>query len=323
MLLDDTVFIRTSHHAMGTVMSHKAYGRDAEQCLAAVCGEVEWLECLLSRFLPESDISRINLSAGIEPEKIRRESFEVLSKAVDYARWFPGCFDITIGPLAQLWRQAKESLCQPDDDNIQQMLKLVDFRDLTLDPWEMTAKLKRFGQSIDLGGIGKGYTGDKIIEVYQEFGVTSAYSNLGGNVVTLGTKPDGTPWKVGIQHPRDETKIMGAVAVSGQTVVTSGDYQRYFTDSRGMRHHHILDPRTGYPADSGLISVSIITENSMRADALSTIVFIAGLEKGLEILSNYEGTDAVLIDMDLQVSITSGLKERFEPVPGISVNILS
>jgi thiamine biosynthesis lipoprotein len=193
---------------------------------------------------------------------------------------------------------------------------------LILDTWEMTAGLRHGGQSVDLGGIGKGFAGDRIREVFKKFGIPSAYSNLGGNVVTLGAKPDGSPWQIGIQHPRQESGLIGSVSVVNQTVVTSGDYQRCFTDSQGRRHHHILDPTTGYPAESGLISVSIVTEKSLAADALSTILFVAGMEKGLAFLKSSAQTEAILVDSELHVYVTKGLRNRFQAAKGIAVTLL-
>jgi len=216
----------------------------------------------------------------------------------------------------------KGSFAQRDETSIKQLLSLVDYRDLILDPWEMTVGLKNVGQSVDLGGIGKGFAGDKILDVFKEYGISSAYSNLGGNVVTLGAKPDGSPWHVGIQHPRQENRLIGSVSVVGKTVVTSGDYQRYFTDNQGIRHHHILNPSTGYPSQSGLVSVTIVAERSLVADALSTTVFIAGMEKGLELLRGFPQTEAILVDADVQVFVTKGLKDRFQADEGIQLNIL-
>jgi FAD:protein FMN transferase len=310
-------------YAMGTIMRHKAFGPNAEESLAVVNIEVSRLERLLSRFLPDSDIWRINASAGVNSEKVSHETFEVLSRAVQYSMNFPGCFDVTIEPLVNLWSNSKKSLIQPGDLSIKDLLPLVNYRDLILDPFEMTAGLRYFGQSIDLGGIGKGFAGDKILEVFKRFDITSAYSNLGGNVVTLGAKPNGTPWHVGIQHPRQEHKLIGSVAVVNQSVVTSGDYQRFFTDNQGKRCHHILDPNTGYPSDSGLISVSVVEENSMAADALSTILFVAGLQKGLEILKNTPQTEAILVDTDLKVYVTPGLRYKFEADQDIEYSILN
>lgn len=313
---------QTTHPAMGTVMSHKAFGLHAEDCLPAVVSEIARIEGLLSRYLPYSEISRINNSAGIGSERISLETYDVLSQAVEFSRKFPGYFDVTIEPLVTLWSRGKDSLTPPDGSIIQQILPLVDYRDLSMDPWEMTAGLKNVGQSIDLGGIGKGFAGDRILDVFKDFGISSAYSNLGGNVVTLGTKPDGSPWHVGIQHPRLEENILGSVSVVNQTVVTSGDYQRFFADSQGFRHHHILNPTTGYPARSGLISVSIVAEKSIVADALSTILFVAGRENGLEILKSNPDIEAILVDSDLRTYVTQGLKYRFEAFEGIEVKIL-
>jgi thiamine biosynthesis lipoprotein len=314
---------QTTHYAMGTVMSHKAFGVNAESCLKAVSHEITRMEALLSRFLPDSDISRINGAAGIQSEVVSQETYEVLSKSVEFSRRYPGYFDVTIEPLVTLWRHAKDSFALPSQSAIEQTLSLVDYRDLELDAWEMTVGLANIGQSVDLGGIGKGFTGDRILEVYKSYGITSAYSNLGGNVMTLGTKPDGSLWHIGIQHPREEIQLIGVVAVENQTVVTSGDYQRYFSDDQGKRYHHILDPKRGYPAESGLISVSIVAETSVAADALSTIIFVAGLEKGIEILRDLRGTEAILVDNELRVFVTQGLINRFEAAKGVAVTFLN
>lgn len=322
MLLENKPFAQTTQYAMGTVMTHKAFGKFAEDSLSAVCEEVERIEGLLSRFSSDSEINRINDSAGIRSEKVSPETFKVLSKAVEFSQYGSGFFDVTIAPLVALWSISKDSLGQPDDSNIQQVLPLVNYRDLILDPWETTAGLRNVGQSIDLGGIGKGFAGDRILKVYEEFGISSAFSNLGGNVVTQGAKPGGSPWQVGIQHPRQENKIIGAVSVVNQTVVTSGDYQRFYVDGQGKRQHHILNPKTGYPSESGLISVSIISEKSLVADALSTILFIAGMAQGLEFLMSFPQTEAILVDSDLGVYVTPGLRYRFQADKDIELTIL-
>jgi FAD:protein FMN transferase len=322
MPLENRQAAQSTHCAMGTVMTHKAFGMYAEESLDAVRREIAWMEGRLSRFLPDSEISRVNGSAGIKREKVSPETYEVLSKAVEFSQYFPGCFDVTIAPLVALWSKSKGSSVLPDETDIKRILPLVNYEDLILDPVEMTSGLRNVGQSVDLGGIGKGFAADKILEVFRKFGISSAYSNLGGNVVTLGTKPDGSPWQVGIQHPRQENKLIGSVSIVNQTVVTSGDYQRYFTDSRGKRYHHLLNPMTGYPAESGLISVSIVTESSLAADAISTIVFVAGLVKGIEFLKSLPETDAILVDSDLQVYVTQGLRDRFQADQDIALTIL-
>jgi thiamine biosynthesis lipoprotein len=320
--MEEGLVAQTTHCAMGTVMTHKVFGMYAKEALAAGCREVSRIEERLSCFLPDSEISRVNRSAGKKSEKVTRETQDVLSTAVEFSRSFPGCFDVTIRPLVSLWKVGSESSAPPDEASIQQVLPLVSYRDLILNPGKRTAGLRNAGQSVDLGGIGKGVAGDRIVEVFKRFGISSAYSNLGGNVVTVGARPDGSPWQIGIQHPRQQNGLIGSVSVSGETVVTSGDYQRCFMDGRGKRHHHILDPKTGYPAESGLISVSIVTDRSVAADPLSTIVFVAGMEKGLTFLRGFPQTEAVLVDTDLNVYVTQGLRSRFQAAQGIAVTIL-
>ncbi len=322
MELENNRSAQSTKYGMGTVMTHRVFGEQAEECLTAVWQEVERIEAILSCFLPGSEISWINRSAGFRCETVSPETYEVLSQAVEFSRHCQGCFDITMGPLVSLWSADPDAGRPPDISQIRQTLHLVNYSDLILDPYQRTAGLRKAGQSIDLGGIGKGFTGDKILDIYREFGISSAYSNLGGNVVTLGAKPDGSPWQIGIQHPRQENRIIGTVSVVNQSVVTSGDYQRYITDNDGNRYHHILDPLTGYPSESGLISVTVVADYSMTADALSTILFIAGMKKGLEILRDYPQTEVILVDTNMQIFVTKGLKDHFQADDNIQVNIL-
>jgi len=321
--VDSTVVAQSINYGMSTVMTHRAFGKHAEESLRAVRDEAVRLEELLSRFIPVSEISRINRSAGIKYERVSGDTYEVLSRAIELSRYSQGLFDVTVGPLVTLWDNGKDTFKPPEDSSIRQVLPLVDYTDLLLDPYEKAAGLQRIGQSIDLGGIGKGFAGDKLLEVFKKYGISSAYTNIGGNVVALGTKPDGSQWRVGIRHPRQENSLIGLVAVADKAVVTSGDYQRYFIGSNGKRHHHILDPSTGYPAESGLVSVTIVADNSTAADALSTVMFIAGMEKGLELLKSFSGTEAILIDMNLLVYVTRGLKDCFQAGDGINIEILN
>ncbi len=307
---------------MSTVMTHSAFGNNAGESLRAVRDEAVRLEKLLSCFISGSEISRINRSAGMKCERLSKDTYEVLSHAIEFSSCCQGLFDVTIGPLVALWNSGKNASGPPDESKIRKVTPFVDYTGLVLDPCEKAARLQRSGQSIDLGGIGKGFAGDKFLEVFKKYGVSSAFTNIGGNVVALGTKPDGFPWRVGIQHPRQENILIGLVSVADKAVVTSGDYQRYFIDRNGKRHHHILDPSTGYPAESGLVSVTVVADSSTDADALSTLLFVAGMEKGLELLKRFPGTEAIFVDMDLQVHVTAGLKECFQAGEGISVNIL-
>lgn len=311
------------NYGMNTVMNHQAFGKYAKRSLKAIKKEAIRLEKLLSRFIFKSEISKINRSAGIKCEKVSNDTYEVLLQAIEFSKYCQGLFDITIGPLVTLWNNSKNNCMPPEDSKIKQILPLVNYNDIIFNPNKKTIGLKRIGQSIDLGGIGKGFAGDKFIEIFKKYGVSSAFTNLGGNVVVLGTKPDGSPWQVGIWHPREENNILGVVSVINKAIVTSGDYQRYFIDNNGKRYHHILDPSTGYPVNSGLISVTVIADSSMAADALSTILFAAGMKKGIEILRKFSGAEAIFVDTDLQVYATVGLKEYFQASDEISVTILN
>jgi thiamine biosynthesis lipoprotein len=316
-------FSQSIQYAMGTVMSHRIYGNRHDECLEAVQAAVVRLEGLFSRFLPESDISHINRSAGIRREPVSKETFDLLSRAVEFSADCDGCFDVTIGPLVDLWREAKKHSQPPAGRAIAAALPLTGYPDLLLDPVNQTAGLARAEQSIDLGGIGKGYAADAVMSIYRKFGITSACSNMGGHVVTAGSKPDSSPWQVGIQHPRREDCLIGSVSVSGKSVVTSGDYQRYFKDPMGTRYHHILDPLTGYPADSDLVSMTVVAEDSTMADALSTILFVAGLRQGMEYLAGYRDVEAVCVDRGMRVWITPGLENCFHAAEGMETQVLS
>ncbi|OMD40519.1 thiamine biosynthesis protein ApbE [Paenibacillus borealis] len=309
------------HYGMGTEMVHKVFGDHGEEALRAVEYEAARIENLLSRFIPDSEISRVNRSAGMKCEKLSPDTYEVLSFAAEFSNYCDGCFDVTIGPVVDLWNY-KNSSEIPDEVRITEVLRRVNAADLMLDPHEKTAGLQKVGQSVDLGGIGKGYASDKFVELFKKFGISSAFTNIGGNVAAVGVKPDGSPWRVGIRHPRQNNRLIGAVLVADKAVVTSGDYQRFFIDRKGKRRHHILNPHTGYPAESGLISVTIVADNATLADTLSTLIFVAGMNKGIQLLTSFPGTEAVLVDTDLQVHVTRGLNNCFQPEMGIRANIL-
>lgn len=306
-------------YGMGTVITCKVFGEKAEEAVQAAYGEITRLENMLSRFVRDSEISRINSSAGISCEKVGSETYEVLSRTVGFSNCCHGCFDVTIGPLVCLWADAGKKSGPPGEADIARMLPLVDHNTLLLDPHEMTAGLERAGQSVDLGGVGKGYAADKVLEVIAGYGISSAFVNLGGNVAAMGAKPDGSAWHIGIRHPREENSLIGVVSVAERSVVTSGDYQRYFIGKDGKRYHHILDPNTGHPAESGLISATVVADSSSAADALSTALFVAGMRKGVGFLGSFPGAEAVFVGQDLSVYATKGLQGSFKANKGIDI----
>jgi thiamine biosynthesis lipoprotein len=194
---------------------------------------------------------------------------------------------------------------------------------MRLNPKKRCAFLPRAGQSVDLGGIAKGYAADSILTKMRHDGITSAFTDFGGNVAVIGKKPDGRTWRIGIQHPRNENALLGVVSLTDQSIVTSGDYHQYFLGNDHKRYHHLIDPSTGYPSESGLISASIISPSSFEADALSTAVFLAGKEKGIRLLSHFPDAMAILVDSDLTLHISNRLQACFEPAEGIDIHIFN
>ncbi len=318
--MNDCTMEELRHIGMGTVMIHKAYGSNAREACCAVEAEAERLEAMLSRFRQESIISRINRLAGISKEVIEPEVSEILSHALEISELSQGLFDVTIGPLVDLW-DYKNAVEPPEEDKIKAILPLINYRDLELNATDHIAGLKKTGQTIDLGGIAKGLSSDRFMVLFENYGVKSAFSNIGGNVSTLGSKPDGSAWKVGIRHPR-QSGLLGAVAVTGKAVVTSGDYERFFIAKDGRRYHHILNPKTGYPAEAGLISVTIVSESAMLADAFSTALFTAGLEAGIDLLKAQPQLQAVIMDDKLTVYVTHGLKNSFQAAKDINLKYI-
>lgn len=305
---------------MGTEMLNRAYGEKAKMALEAVEREALRLERLLSRFIDDSDITRINASAGKRSERVSTETLRIIKRAIGFSEISHGAFDITVGPIIDLW-DYKNAVSAPEEDKIARALALVNYKEISLNEKEISVKLSGKGQSIDLGGIAKGYASDSFMEIFKEHGVSSAFSNIGGNVSTLGSKPDGSPWRVGIRHPRKD-ELMGAIETAGDAVVTSGDYERFFIDKDGNRYHHIMSPLTGFPARSGFISVTVIAKSALDADALSTALFVAGIEKAEAILKVCPWCEAVLADEGMNVYITNGLKGRFEASEGIKTRLL-
>ena len=307
---------------MGTVIINHVTGENSQQALREAQAEISRLNNLLSRFVKESDISRINQRAGESAVQVSEETFQLLSESLDYSKLSQGLWDITICPLVTLWEEAKKRLVVPSRQAIEKDKQLVDYHSVSLDEDSKTVFLPKTKQAIDLGGIGKGYAADQIIRLFKAHQIESGFTNFGGNVSAVGSKPDGTPWNIGIQHPRNPQELIGLIPVTDKSVVTSGDYQRFYQTADGNHYHHIIDPKTGYPSDSGLISTTIIAESSTTADALSTMTFLAGLEQSKAILKDYECVEAVLIDQHLRVYLTKGIKDDFEGIQGLKIGVL-
>ncbi|RCX11166.1 thiamine biosynthesis lipoprotein [Anaerobacterium chartisolvens] len=296
---------------MGTVISEKVYGYNARKASAEAMARIGEIENTMTVNAQGSQAEALNEASGKKSIRLDGDIIEVLETAKKYSSISGGAFDVTVGPLVKAWGISTEHFKIPEKEEIDELLSLVNYNDIYIDSNNGTVRLAREGQAVDLGAIAKGYAADQTIEIYKRWGIKSAYINLGGNVSVLGKKPDGTLWRIGIQNPRAANgKIVGVINIQDKSVVTSGDYER-FSEKDNVRYHHILDPHTGYPSGSGLMGATILADSSVAADALSTAVFVLGLEKGIELVESLEGVEAVFITEDKRIYTTSGLKDEF------------
>lgn len=311
---DDGEPLSRTEFLMDTVITLRIYDKKDEKIMDRVIDRLREIEERMSKTIPTSDISLINRNAGIEPVKVNEDVYYVIKQAKKLAEITDGVYEPTIGPLVELWDIAankKEEVSSiPTEKEIEEARKLVNYEDLELMD-DNQVFLKRKGMKIDLGGIAKGYAADEVKRILLEEGVRSAIIDLGGNVYALGKKNNGQLWRIGIQDPFDSTgNYLGISNVEDKSIVTSGDYERYYL-YKGHKYHHILDPNTGYPSESGLRSVSIISDKSIEGDALSTALFILGVEKGTEVISKLEGIEAIFITKEGEVIVGEKLMDNF------------
>ena len=284
-----------------TVISITIYDSNDETLLEQCFTHCEELENLLSRTIPTSDISRINSAAGASVT-VSDTTIELLKQGIYYGEMTGGAFDITIAPLSDVWNFKENTGTLPTDHAVTEALSHVSYKTIQIDG--NTVTLTDPETAIDLGGIAKGYIADVLKEFLKSKGVKSALIDLGGNILTLGTKPDGTAFQIGIKKPFDTKEVITSVSASDLSVVTSGSYERYF-EVDDVKYHHILDTENGYPASTGLLSVTILSEKSIDGDALSTSCFALGLEKGRSLIDSLEGIDAIFITEDYEIIDTS------------------
>jgi thiamine biosynthesis lipoprotein len=262
-------------------------------------------EAMLSRTVEGSDVWNINHSNG-EPVEVSGETASLIETALTYCDLSGGRFDIAVAPIVDLWNFHEDGdHTLPDDDVLAEALTHIDYHNVTVDGTTVTLQDPDAG--IDLGGIAKGYIADRLKDYIVSQGVTSGLINLGGNTLTIGQKPGGKDWKLGIRKPFGETAsdLIAILSVNDDSLVTSGNYERYF-EKDGIIYHHILDPDTGYPAQTGLQSVSILSDSSADGDALSTTCFLLGAEDGLALIESLDGIEALFVTDEQEIIRSSG-----------------
>lgn len=268
-----------------------------EQCFE-YCKEFEET---VSRTIETSEIYQINHANG-DPVEVSDVTLELLQKGVEYGDLTNGKFDVTIAPLSELWDFKNNTGIIPNDVDIQEALSHVNYKNIIIDGNKVSLSDPK--AAIDLGGIAKGYMADRLKEYLTEQGIKSALINLGGNILAIGSKPDGTPFHLGIQKPFDKQGVtITSVKTVDSSVVSSGVYERYFEQNGGL-YHHILNPETGRPYNNGLLGVTVLTENSVDGDALSTSCLALGLEDGVNLIRSLDGVEAIFITEDFNIHDT-------------------
>lgn len=285
--------------AMGTFVTVSVFTDDqaaAEEAVDAAIDTIKRLERLLSRFNPESDVSRVNDAAAGEPVSVQRETLEVLDLARLVSRQSGGAFDVTVGPLVVLWREAGESGTLPTPEAIAAARSKVSWKDVLIDAEAGTVTRAREGISIDLSAIAKGYVAAAALGDLRAAGMESGFVNAGGDIAFLSVNPDGSPWRVGVADPRDDTRTLRVLHVRDAAVVTSGDYEQFSTID-GKRYSHIIDPRTGNALEGGgPVSVTVVSQSAALADAWATALSVLG-EDGLG-AAREAGVECLLLYLD-------------------------
>jgi len=294
-------------YAMDTYMTLSAYGENAEAALDESEKEIKRIDKMLSTGDPDSEISKLNKDKKAE---VSEETFELIRRAKEIGK-DTGVFDISVYPVMKAWGFDDQKYRVPEKSELKVLLEHVDADKIKLSDDGKTVTLTDSAMEIDLGGIAKGYTSDLVLDIMREHGVEHALVNLGGNVDVLGEKPDGSDWRVAIADPENEENYVGVVDTHDKAVITSGGYQRFF-EQDGKRYFHIIDLSDGFPAENGLTSVTIVSDDGTLADALSTSLFIMGPEKAQEYWKAHkEDFDAVLVKDDGSVIVTEGIAESY------------
>ncbi len=297
---------------MDTAVTVRVFAADAEEIIDATFTAMKEVAQKADRFDPESEVSKINDPGG-EPVQVSPEIFQIIESSLKWAQESQGVFDITIGSLVDVWGFSVQDPVVPSQKEIAAALDVVDYEEVEVCPAGKTVKVPQ-GFTLDLGGVAKGFVVDRGMEVLKDLGIEAAYINAGGDIRVLGPKPDGSPWRIGIRDPRvsENSSILEEYIVQMATgsIVTSGDYERYFSyDSQ--RYHHLLDPRTGYPA-SVLRSVSVVGPSAVEADIFSTLIFVLGNEAGREFIEKVPDYEALMVTVEGEIVVSSGFNNYLE-----------
>lgn len=317
----DVKHLKQTRLIMGTFAEISVYSNDektAGRAIEEALDEMERMDRIMSNYKEDSQLSRLNRTAGKSPVPCDGELLDVIEQSQYFSEMSGGAFDITVSPVVALWGFFHQEGHIPSREEMSEILPAVSYKNVVVnksnDPEKPgTVFFKNTRTQIDLGAIGKGYAVDKALKVVKKYDIDNACINLGGNIYVLGTPPGKNAWKVGVQHPRENGEILGYLELKDEATATSGDYERFF-EIDGKRYSHIIDPRTGRPV-SGTIAVTVVAPTGTEVDTLSTSIFVLGPEKGFELIKKISGADALIVyegeDGKIRLDMTEGFKGKF------------
>ncbi len=300
--------VQKTESIMGTEVTITVVAKSAAEgssAIDAAMAEVKRFDRMMSLYKDDSEITKVNLAAGKNPVRVSPEMIEVVEAAQRVSDLTEGAFDVTIGPLVVLWQMRLKEGKVPTDREIANIRPRVNYRNIVLDKKASTIFLKEPGMIMDLGGAAKGYVADKVADLLRARGIHNAIVALAGDIRVLGRRADNSPWRIGVQHPREKDKMLTVLDLSDKYISTSGDYERYKIVHK-KRYHHILDPRTGKTSE-GMEAVTLVCDKGAVGDSLTTALFILGTEKGMKLVRSL-GYDAIFEDSQGRMVMTDGIK---------------
>ena len=278
---------------------------DGNYYIDLAIAEVKRVENLISDWIPTTQISQVNQNAGIKAVKVDKEVYELVERAIKVSQITSGAFDISYASMDKIWKFDGSMKVMPTEEAIKKSVSKIGYKNIILDPKEQTIFLKNVGMKLGLGGIGQGYIADKVKELLFSKGCTSGIVNVSGDINAWGKQPDGKPWTVGIVNPLNKNKIFTTFPLENNAVETSGSYEKYVVFN-GIRYSHIIDPRTGYPAQ-GVVSVSVFAKQTEIADALATGIFVLGVDVGLDLVNQLKGIECIIVDNKGKIHSSKGI----------------
>ena len=306
----EPVVVKRAQMQMGTLVSITVVARNeavAQAAATAGFAEIRRMEALLSTWISTSELSQVNASAGVKPVHVSTETLTVVQRAIQVAEMTDGGFNIAIGPAVDAWSVTEDQRI-PTESELEALRPLVDLQAVHVDVREQMIYLEKARMRIDVGGIGKGYAADQAVDALQRSGAIAGVVALSGDIKTFGRLPGGRKFPIGIQHPRKDGSVLAWIDLQDEAISTAGDYERFF-EREGVRYHHILDPHTLQPARS-CQSVTVIAREGVWADGLDTGIFVMGPERGMELVEQLPDIEAIIVDQDGHMLVSSGLRQR-------------